>query len=44
VYIYLDYISIVSKSFEEHLVHMGLVLKHLEEAGLRIKPSKCAFA
>jgi len=41
VYIYLDDILIVSKSVEEHL---GLVLKHLEEDGLRIKLSKCAFA
>jgi len=44
VYVYLDDILIVSGSAEEHLVHVGLVLKHLEEAGLRVKPSKCAFA
>ena len=35
--------KIVSKSFEEHLSHVRSVLERLQEAGLRLKPEKCAF-
>ena len=41
VFTYLD--KIVSKSFEEHLSHVRSVLERLQEAGLRLKPEKCAF-
>ena len=44
VHIYLDDILIVSPSFQEHLTHVEQVLNHLSEAGLRLKPAKCAFA
>ena len=44
VHIYLDDILIVSPNFQEHVTHVEQVLKHLSEAGLRLKPSKCAFA
>ena len=44
VYVYLDDILIVSSNMEEHLVHVGKVLKRLDEAGLRLRPGKCAFA
>jgi len=44
VYVYLDEILIVSSNMEEHLGHVGKVLKRLDEAGLRLRPGKCAFA
>ena len=44
VFVYLDDLLIVSQSFEEHLVHVEKVLHRLQEAGLRLKPQKCAFA
>lgn len=44
VHIYLDDILIVSSTFQEHVTHIEQVLKHLSEAGLRLKPTKCAFA
>ena len=44
VFIYLDDILIASSSMEEHVVHVARVLDKLMEAGLRLKPSKCAFA
>ena len=44
VFIYLDDILITSRSFSEHISHITQVLKRLQEAGLRVKPSKCTFA
>ena len=44
VFVYLDDILIVSKSFEEHRRHVEKVLQDLEEVGLKLKPKKCAFA
>jgi len=44
VYVYLDDLLIVSKTFKEHLEHIDRVLTQLNEAGLRLKPSKCRFA
>ena len=43
VFIYLDDILIASNSMEDHVVHVAKVLDRLNEAGLRLKPSKCAF-
>ena len=43
VFTYLDDILIVSKSFEKYLSHVRRVLERLQEAGLRLKPEKCAF-
>jgi len=40
----LDDILIVSANFQEHVTHVGEVLKRLNEAGLRLKPTKCSFA
>ena len=36
-------ILIYNKSWEEHLQHVDMVLKLLEEKQLYAKPSKCAF-
>ena len=44
VFVYLDDILIVSKSFEEHLQHVEKVLRQLEEVGLKLRPKKCCFA
>ena len=43
VFIYLDDILLVSSTMEEHIAHVKKVLCHLDEAGLRLKPSKCKF-
>ena len=43
VFIYLDDILIASKSFSEHIAHITQVLQRLQEAGLKVKPSKCIF-
>ena len=44
VFIYLGDILIASRNFSEHINHITQVLKRLQEAGLRVKPSKCTFA
>ena len=40
VSVYIDDILIFSKSMEEHLHHISLVLDHLHSAGLKLKLSK----
>ena len=40
VFIYLDDILIASKRFSEHIAHITQVLQRLQEAGLKVKPSK----
>ena len=42
-FVYLDNIIILGRSFNEHLRNLGTVFNRLREAGLRLKPSKCAF-
>ena len=42
--VYLDDIVIFSSSFQEHLERLSAVLTKLEEAGLRLRLSKCQFA
>lgn len=41
--IYLDDILIASDSWEEHLEHLRIVFKCLEEVGFKLKLSKCQF-
>lgn len=41
---YIDDIFVFSDSFEEHIDHLQQVLKKLQEAGLKLKLAKCAFA
>ena len=41
--IYLDDIIIFSSNFEEHMERLDEVLKRLQNAGLKLKPSKCEF-
>ena len=40
---YLDDILIIGKTFEDHLENVARVLDRLQEAGLKLKPSKCNF-
>ena len=44
VYVYIDDISIYSKTFEEHLVLLREVLTRLRKFDLHLKPKKCTFA
>ena len=41
--IYLDDVVIFSKSPEEHIERLDAVLTKMEDAGLKLKPSKCEF-
>jgi transposase InsO family protein len=43
VLVYLDDLLIFSRSFEEHLDHLGAVFERLEAANLTLKLSKCKF-
>ena len=41
--IYIDDVLIFSKSLEEHITHLELVFQRIQEAGLKLKPTKCRF-
>ena len=41
--VYIDDIVIFSKSFEDHLVHINLVLKAIGDAKITLSPGKCHF-
>ena len=43
VFVYLDDIVIYSRSPEEHARHLRLVLRRIENAGLKLNPKKCDF-
>lgn len=38
---YLDDIAVYSRTWEDHLKHLSMVLKRLQAAGLTLKPDKC---
>ena len=40
---YLDDILIFSKTLEEHMEHLKLVLNRIIAAGLKLNPEKCKF-
>jgi hypothetical protein len=42
--VYLDDTIIFSKTFDEHLVHVGEVLDRIKKANLKLRPEKCIFA
>ena len=43
VCVYIDDILISGSNDEEHLEHLDKVLRRLAEAGMRLKPAKCAY-
>jgi hypothetical protein len=43
VTVYLDDVCIFSRTLEEHLEHLGLVLQRLKEEGLKLRLKKCFF-
>ena len=42
--VYLDDILVTGRDFEEHLRNLEEVLQAMQEAGLKLNPSKCVFA
>jgi len=44
VAVYIDDVLIFSRTISEHLSHLQAVISRIEEAGLKLKPSKCYFA
>ena len=43
VSVYIDDVLIFSRNLDEHLQHLQLVINRLQNAGLKLKPSKCHF-
>ena len=42
-FVYIDYILVASRSFEDHLTHLKEMFDRLQKAGLRLKLKKCSF-
>ena len=43
VAVYIDDVLVFSPTLEEHLTHLQAVIKRINGAGLKLKPSKCRF-
>ena len=43
VSVYLDDVIVFSRTLNDHLHHLSLVIERLAKAGLKLKPSKCHF-
>ena len=41
--VYLDDVLVFSETLKDHIKQLHLVIKQLEQAGLKLKPSKCHF-
>ena len=44
VFVYIDDILVYSKTEHDHIKHLQLAFDKLRDAGLKLKPTKCAFA
>ena len=43
VSVYLDDVIVFSRTLNDHLHHISLVIERLSQAGLKLKPCKCHF-
>ena len=43
VTVYIDDVLVFSQSLQDHLEHLRQVIRCLQEAGLKLKPTKCQF-
>ena len=41
--VYINDVLVFSRTLEDHLGHLAMVMDHLQEAGLKLKPKKCCF-